>query len=672
MNSSAAACRRPPSVDGGVSRWICCDAETHSLVPSWAPRSSNRRTASTSWRFSHMKTVERIIGNKMGTRRHVGRELSEESAGADLLSSPRYGNTGGCTVAYPGARSCRASWRRRGQTQILGDPPGADVIKIEKPGEGDETRPVRTAVPDGARTATRGDATYFLTANRNKKSVTVDLSEAAGCQALVKRLARRAHVVVENFKTGALAKYGLDYEMLRAENPALIYCSLTGFGHTGPYKDKAGYDYVVQGMAGLMSITGQKGGEPGAEPMKVGVAVSDLITGLNTAIAILAAVIHQARTGEGQAIDMALFDCQVAALANQATGYLSADSVPGRLGNAHPSIVPYQVFATGRRPSDPCNLQRQPVPALRWSTGVEAFAADPRFATNAERVAHRDPLVDMLKPVFAKRTTAQWIADLEAANVPCGPINRIDQVFSDPQAIARNLTVAMTACRRRPDDAGRQPSAALGDATRIPQRAAACWANTRTKSCRASSACRPARSPGLRRVRHRLSDRVIGLIHATIAKPSARALNPCHSERLRRCTTSANIRWCSGGGPVHAATMPGRCAARNCLTAIPDTTRQRPTGRLRLPGNPAAMAVAAAGQPVAGAAHRRDHRGQAGRGAGQRRTVPLPPRKRAFGQYAAARRGRWRRHRAEADAGSFHPSGDWRMGTAAATQRNRN
>jgi crotonobetainyl-CoA:carnitine CoA-transferase CaiB-like acyl-CoA transferase len=324
---------------------------------------------------------------------------------------------------------------------MLGDL-GAEVIKIEKPGEGDETRhfgPPFLKNADGS----KGDATYFLTANRNKKSVTVDMAKPEG-QALIRRLARRAHIVVENFKTGSLAKYGLDYESLKQENPALIYCSLTGFGHDGPYKDKAGYDYVIQGMGGLMSVTGQKDGESGAEPMKVGVAVSDLVTGLYTAIAILAAIIHQSRTGEGQAIDMALFDCQAAGLANQAMNYLAGGVVPGRLGNAHPNIVPYQVFATADghlilATSNDNQFRRFAVVA-----GIEKAAADPRYATNAERVANRQAVVDMLKPIFTKRTTAQWIADLEAANVPCGPINRVDEVFADPQAIARGLTVAMT------------------------------------------------------------------------------------------------------------------------------------------------------------------------------------------------------------------------------------
>jgi crotonobetainyl-CoA:carnitine CoA-transferase CaiB-like acyl-CoA transferase len=326
-------------------------------------------------------------------------------------------------------------------TQIMGDL-GADIIKIEKPGEGDETRrfgPPFLTNPDGS----RGDATYFLTANRNKKSVTVDIAQPEG-QVLVKRLARRSHIVVENFKTGSLAKYSLDYDSLKAENPALIYCSLTGFGHDGPYKDKAGYDYVIQGMAGLMSVTGQKDGEPGAEPMKVGVAVSDLITGLYAAIAILAAVIHQARTGEGQSIDMALFDCQVAGLANQATNYLSGGMVPGRLGNAHPNIVPYQVFATSDGHLILATSNDNQFRRFCAAAGLAGVADDSRYATNAERVARRQEVVDIIKPVLLARSTAAWIDALEAANVPCGPINRVDEVFADPQAIARGLTVAMS------------------------------------------------------------------------------------------------------------------------------------------------------------------------------------------------------------------------------------
>ena len=325
-------------------------------------------------------------------------------------------------------------------TQTLGDL-GAEIVKIEKPGEGDETRrfgPPFLTNPDGS----KGDAAYFLAANRNKKSVAIDISKPEGA-ALVKRLARRAHVLVENFKTGTMARYGLDYAALAAENPALIYCSLTGFGHTGPYKDKAGYDYLIQGMGGLMSVTGQPDGAPGAAPMKVGVAVSDLVSGLYSTIAILAALLHQARTGVGQEIDMALFDCQAAGLANQAMNWLAGGMVPKRMGNAHPNIVPYQVFATGDGFLILAIANDSQFRRFCKACGEERLAADARFATNASRVENRAALVAILEPLLRARATADWIALLEAANVPCGPINRVDEVFADPQAIARNLIVPL-------------------------------------------------------------------------------------------------------------------------------------------------------------------------------------------------------------------------------------
>lgn len=326
-------------------------------------------------------------------------------------------------------------------TQILGDL-GAEIIKVEKPGEGDETRAFGPPFLK-SQAGEQGDATYFLTANRNKKSVAIDFAKPEGA-ALVKKLARRAHVVVENFKTGTLARYGLDYESLKQENPALIYCSLTGFGHTGPYKDKAGYDYLVQGMGGLMSITGLPDGAPGGEPMKVGVAISDLVTGLYTANAIQAALIHQARNGEGQAIDMALLDCQVAGLANQAMNYLSGGMVPGRMGNAHPNIVPYQVLATSDGHLILAIANDGQFRRFCKATGLEYLANDARYATNAERVGHRAELIALLTPIFTTRSNVEWIAALELANVPCGPINRVDQVFADPQVQARELTVSMS------------------------------------------------------------------------------------------------------------------------------------------------------------------------------------------------------------------------------------
>jgi crotonobetainyl-CoA:carnitine CoA-transferase CaiB-like acyl-CoA transferase len=333
-------------------------------------------------------------------------------------------------------------------TQILGDL-GAEVIKIEKPDEGDETRrfgPPFVTMEDG----TKGDAAYFLSTNRNKKSVAVDIAKPEGA-ALVRRLARRSHVLVENFRTGTLARYGLDYASLAAENPALIYCSLTGFGHDGPYKDKAGYDYLIQGMGGLMSITGQPDGLPGGEPMKVGVAVSDLASGLYTTVAILAALIHQSRSGEGQQIDMALFDCQTAALANQAMNYLAGGMVPERMGNAHPSIVPYQLFATADGFVILAVANDQQFKRFCAAAGMEKLAGDSRFASNADRVHNREALVALLVPLLTSRTTMEWIALLEQANVPCGPINRIDQVFADPQAIARKLTVSIPRAGRALD-----------------------------------------------------------------------------------------------------------------------------------------------------------------------------------------------------------------------------
>ncbi len=334
-------------------------------------------------------------------------------------------------------------------TQILGDL-GAEVIKIEKPGEGDETRHFGPPFLKDAN-GNKADATYFLTANRNKKSVAIDFSQAQGA-ALVKRLARRAHVVVENYKTGGLAKYGLDYPSLAAENPGLIYCSLTGFGHDGPYANRVGYDYIIQGMGGLMSITGQPDGSPGAEPMKVGVAVSDLVAGLYSAVAILAALIHQSRTGEGQSIDMALFDCQAAGLANQAANYLAGGMVPKRLGNAHPNIVPYQVFETKDGHLIFAATNEAQFRRFVSAAKLESLFADKKFSSNAARVAHRDELIAILKPIFAARTSREWTDLLEGANVPCGPINRVDQVFSDPQAIARGLTISMQHAAAGPID----------------------------------------------------------------------------------------------------------------------------------------------------------------------------------------------------------------------------
>ncbi len=312
-------------------------------------------------------------------------------------------------------------------TQILGDL-GAEVIKVEKPGHGDDTRAWGPPFAQG------GDAAYFTCANRNKQSVAIDVARPEGA-ALVQRLARRAHVVVENFKVGGLAKYGLDCPSLQALNPALVYCSITGFGQTGPLADRPGYDYLIQAMGGLMSITGA----PDDEPMKVGVAVADLFTGLYASVAILAALRHAERTGEGQHIDMALYDCQVAMLANQASNFFVSGEAPGRLGNAHPNIVPYQVFSAsdGRLVIAVGNDGQ--FRSLCRVLGLKPLADDARFARNAQRVAHRAELTDLLARTLAPLRVCDVIAALETAGIPCGPINSIDQAFAHPQSEARKL-----------------------------------------------------------------------------------------------------------------------------------------------------------------------------------------------------------------------------------------
>ncbi|HTI68060.1 MAG TPA: CaiB/BaiF CoA-transferase family protein [Caulobacteraceae bacterium] len=326
-------------------------------------------------------------------------------------------------------------------TQLLADL-GADVIKVERPEVGDDTRawgPPFAARADG----TPGDAAYFLCTNRNKRSVTLDISDPEGA-ALVRGLVAGAEVLVENFKVGGLARYGLDYPALAAINPRLVYCSITGFGQTGPYASRAGYDYMIQAMGGLMSITGQPDGTPGAEPMKVGVAVTDLFTGLYASNAILAALLHARATGEGQHIDMALFDVQAAMLANQAANYLTTGEPPVRLGNAHPNLAPYQVFATADGAVVLAVGNDGQFRAACRTLGGEALADDPRFPTNAGRVENRAALTAALAPLFAARPTDDWLAAFEVAGVPCGPINDLERVFREPQAIARELVVSQT------------------------------------------------------------------------------------------------------------------------------------------------------------------------------------------------------------------------------------
>jgi crotonobetainyl-CoA:carnitine CoA-transferase CaiB-like acyl-CoA transferase len=323
--------------------------------------------------------------------------------------------------------------------QVLADL-GADVIKIERPRTGDDTRAWGPPFLWDAQGRESADAAYYLCANRNKKSVTVDFTTPEG-QSIVRRLAGEVDVVLENFKVGGLKAYGLDYASLRQVNPRLIYCSITGFGQTGPYASRPGYDFLIQAMGGLMSITGRKDGEPGAGPQKAGVAVTDILTGLYATIGVLAALAHRERTGEGQHIDVSLMDVQVACLANQAMNYLVSGSVPPRLGNAHPNIVPYQDFPTGDGFMIIAVGNDPQFARLCAALGRPELADDPRFASNKQRVANRSSLIDKLCAVTVTRTTAAWVTILEAAGVPCGPINSIDAVFADRQVRARGMRI---------------------------------------------------------------------------------------------------------------------------------------------------------------------------------------------------------------------------------------
>jgi crotonobetainyl-CoA:carnitine CoA-transferase CaiB-like acyl-CoA transferase len=337
-------------------------------------------------------------------------------------------------------------------TQTLADL-GADVIKVERPpapdghGGGDDTRgwgPPFLKDRNGAETP---EAAYYLGANRNKRSITVDIATDAG-QALIRRIAETSDVFVENYKVGDMARYQLDSARLLAANPRLVYCSITGFGQTGPYRERAGYDYAVQGMGGLMSVTGPSRAEiaddqPGGGPQKVGVAVADLFTGMYACTAILAALRHRDLTGDGQAIDMALLDTQVAMLANLGANYLATGSAPQRAGNAHQNIVPYQVFEVADGHLILAVGNDQQFAKFCDVAGRPELAADARYARNASRVRHRGVLVPLLADVMKRRMRADWLAALEAAKVPAGPINDLAEVFADPQVQARGMTVAM-------------------------------------------------------------------------------------------------------------------------------------------------------------------------------------------------------------------------------------
>ena len=321
--------------------------------------------------------------------------------------------------------------------QTLGDL-GAEVIKIERPEGGDDTRTWGPPFATGPDAEGAKEAAYFLAANRGKKSVAIDFTRPAG-QALIRALAAKCDVLVENFKVGGLAKHGLDYDSLKRANPGLIYCSITGFGQDGPYAKRAGYDFMIQGMAGLMSITGEPDGKPGAGPVKVGVAVSDLFTGLYATIGILGALHHRTDSGEGQHIDMALLDSQVAVLANQAMNCLVSGQAPERLGNAHPNIVPYQTFATDDGHVILAVGNDGQFARFCAVAGRPDLAEDPRFATNPGRVQSRSVLVPILADLFKARSSDDWLASLEAVGVPCGPINDLSAMFDDPQVKHRGL-----------------------------------------------------------------------------------------------------------------------------------------------------------------------------------------------------------------------------------------
>ncbi|HNN55922.1 MAG TPA: CaiB/BaiF CoA-transferase family protein [Novosphingobium sp.] len=318
-------------------------------------------------------------------------------------------------------------------TQMLGDL-GAEVIMVEQPGQGDDTR--RWGPPfldDGSR-----DSAYYLCANRNKRSIAIDMARPEGA-ALIRRLAAEADVVVENFRVGGLAKYGLDYAALSAVKPDLVYCSITGFGQYGPDKDKGGYDFLIQGMSGLMSVTGQPDGQPGAGPMKAGIPVADLSTGLYAVISILAALQHRSRTGEGQHIDLALLDTQLVMLANQASNWLNGGAEPRRMGNLHPNMVPYQVYSCSDGDVIVALGNDRQFAGLCRMLELDGLATDPRFASTAARSENRDALNALLEPAIAGWGSEALIAAMEMAKLPGGRINSVPEALALPQIEARGL-----------------------------------------------------------------------------------------------------------------------------------------------------------------------------------------------------------------------------------------
>jgi formyl-CoA transferase len=335
---------------------------------------------------------------------------------------------------------------------------GAEVIKLERPKKGDDSRAFGPPWLRDAHGRDTAESAYFACANRGKKSVTLDLAHPHG-QAIARELAAKCDVLIENFKFGDLERYGLGYAQLRELNSGLVYCSVTGFGHTGPWRERPGYDFMIQGMGGLMSITGERDDRPGGGPQKAGIPIADLITGMYASIAVCAALAHRAKTGVGQHLDLALFDSLVAVLANQGANFLATGEPPARLGNDHPNIAPYQVFRTA---DGSLILACGNDNLFRRFCEVASCAylpEDPRFATNGKRVANRVELTRILSEIFAGRTTQDWIGALEAAGVPCGPINDLAQVFSEPQALARGLRMEL-----------RHPSAGQVSLVRSPMR----------------------------------------------------------------------------------------------------------------------------------------------------------------------------------------------------------
>jgi len=319
---------------------------------------------------------------------------------------------------------------------------GAEVIKVERRGKGDDSRAFGPPWLKDARGNDTAESAYFAAANRGKKSITVDLSQPAG-QEIVRKLAAQCDVLLENYKVGDLGRYGLAYEDIRKINPGIVYCSITGFGQTGPDKDKPGYDFMIQGMGGLMSITGERDDLPGGGPQRVGVPIVDMMTGMYATIAVCAALAHREKTGEGNYIDLALLDAQVAFLANQGMNYLATGDTPQRLGNAHPNIVPYQTFKTADGDIILACGNDNLFGKFCEVAGCTELVADTRFATNGKRVENRAELTPLLAAIFARRTTRDWVAALEAGGVPNGPINTIEQVFREPQVVARGMRIEL-------------------------------------------------------------------------------------------------------------------------------------------------------------------------------------------------------------------------------------